>query len=234
MKTNYILYHGSREVVTTPLLDKGKPNNDYGRGFYCTESVELAREWACTKTDDGYVNKYSLDTSALSVLHLSGNGYNILNWMTLLLKNRSFVISNPLAVQAKEYLINNFSPDTSAADVIIGYRADDSYFSFAEDFINNTISLKQLARAMYLGRLGEQVVLMSVKGFNAIQFIESEQVARVEYYPKRQARDDAARKEYVTAGRNAADNTINDIFVLDILRGEIKNDDPRIQRSLSK
>ena len=46
-------------------------------------------------------------------------------------------------------------------DVIIGYRADDSYFSFAKDFINNTISVEQLAEAMRLGELGIQIVLKS-------------------------------------------------------------------------
>ena len=29
-------------------------------------------------------------------------------------------------------------------DVIIGYRADDSYFAFAQDFLNNAISLNTL------------------------------------------------------------------------------------------
>ena len=39
------LYHGSREIVKKPDLLKGKPYNDYGRGFYCTENIELAKEW---------------------------------------------------------------------------------------------------------------------------------------------------------------------------------------------
>ena len=44
--------------------------------------------------------------------------------------------------------------------MIIGYRADDSYFSFANAFLNNTLSLEQLKEAMYLGKLGEQVITM--------------------------------------------------------------------------
>lgn len=39
-----ILYHGSREIVEHPLYGKGSQNNDYGQGFYCTESMELAKE----------------------------------------------------------------------------------------------------------------------------------------------------------------------------------------------
>ena len=40
------LYHGSPERVEQPLLAKGKLTNDYGQGFYCTENLELAKEWA--------------------------------------------------------------------------------------------------------------------------------------------------------------------------------------------
>jgi len=234
MKKNIILFHGSREIVKKPDLLKGKPYNDYGRGFYCTENIELAKEWACTEMNDGYVNTYEIDTLKLTILSLSGGKYNILNWLALLLKYRTFSISAPLAAQAKEYLLENFLPNTGSADIITGYRADDSYFAFAEDFINNTISLKQLSRAMHLGNLGEQVVLVSKKAFDFIRFLRSEPVSKSEYYPKRIRRDMEARKKYVTKGRNPADNTLNDLFVLDILRGGIKNDDTRIQQILHK
>jgi len=38
------LYHGTSMRSLAPSLRKGKPNNDYGRGFYCTEDIEMARE----------------------------------------------------------------------------------------------------------------------------------------------------------------------------------------------
>ena len=239
MKKKTILYHGSREIVRKPDLLKGKPYNDYGRGFYCTENIELAKEWACSEKNDGFVNTYELDTSKITILNLSSGKYNILNWLALLLKHRTFNVSAPLAAQAKEYLLTNFLPDVGGADVITGYRADDSYFAFAEDFINNTISLKQLSRAMYLGNLGEQVVLVSQKAFTLIRFIGSEPVSKKEYYPKRIRRDMEAREKYSSTrhnpvGHSPKDNTLNDLFVLDILRGGIKNDDTRIQQILPK
>lgn len=52
-----IIYHGSSEIVKQPVYGKGKPYNDYGIGFYCTEHLELAKEWACTKNIDGFVNE---------------------------------------------------------------------------------------------------------------------------------------------------------------------------------
>ena len=38
------LYHGSEFIVEKPEFGKGARHNDYGRGFYCTENPELARE----------------------------------------------------------------------------------------------------------------------------------------------------------------------------------------------
>ncbi|MDR3293941.1 MAG: DUF3990 domain-containing protein [Clostridiales bacterium] len=234
MKKHYILYHGSREAIEKPIFGKGKPYNDYGKGFYCTESVELAKEWACTEKDDGFVNKYELDAVGLSVLCLSGSGYTILNWLALLLANRTFTLSNPLAAQAKEYLLKEFSVAASDADIIIGYRADDSYFSFAEDFLNNTISLSQLEHAMFLGKLGEQVVLMSKKAFEHITYKGNEKVERAIYFPKRAFRDTEARKDYLRTDKTSVQNAVNGLYVLDILRGGIKNDDARIQRIVSR
>ena len=44
--TKLIIYHGSKDVVEKPCYHGGKLQNDYGYGFYCTESLELAKEWA--------------------------------------------------------------------------------------------------------------------------------------------------------------------------------------------
>ncbi|MCC8140362.1 MAG: DUF3990 domain-containing protein, partial [Lachnospiraceae bacterium] len=58
---NLTLYHGSENIVRTPQYGKGSRNNDYGRGFYCTEEIELAKEWACSRDADGYANIYQLE-----------------------------------------------------------------------------------------------------------------------------------------------------------------------------
>ena len=148
-----ILYHGSNNIIKQPFLGGGKIYNDYGQGFYCTDKIELAKEWACTEEVSAYVNKYELDIQKLKILDLSKNEYSTLNWLALLLKYRKLRITSPIMKRGMEWLIKHFSIDISAYDVIIGYRADDSYFSFARAFINNQISLKQLEYAMDLSFL---------------------------------------------------------------------------------
>ena len=129
------LWHGSSHVIKHPEYGLVKPNNDYGRGFYCTRSVELAKEWACAGLDDGFANRYTLTTDGLLFLDLSQPPYTILNWLAMLVENRRFQPTTAVAAQGIEYLKQVFLPDASQADVIVGYRADDSYFSFARAFV---------------------------------------------------------------------------------------------------
>ena len=116
--------------------------------------------------------------------------------------------------------------DLSGYDVIIGYRADDSYFSFARAFIGNEISLNQLSYAMRLGKLGEQIVLKSPAAFDAIRFISCEGVDNTEYYARRKTRDDEARAAYKAELEN---DDLNGLYMRDILREELTPDDPRLQ-----
>ena len=228
MKKTLLIYHGSQMIIERPTFGKGNTNNDYGLGFYCTETLELAKEWACSSETSGYANKYELDTDGLSVLCSSDGNYNILNWLSILLENRKFRIGGDIAVRAKEYITEKFLPDYQDYDIIKGYRADDSYFSFAAAFLNNTISLSQLEKAMVLGKLGEQIVAKSEKSFNSLSYIESITADKELYYPKKLARDNGAREEFrKEKSRTAIEN---EIYILDIIRERWDNDDARLQR----
>lgn len=220
------LYHGSENIIEKPVYGKSARYNDYGKGFYCTENIELAKEWACAKQKNGYANIYDLDLSELNVLNLNSASYNILNWLAILADNRTYWQNGSIAESAKNYIKENFLPDISAYDVIIGYRADDSYFSFAQDFVSGVISLQKLAQAMRLGKLGEQIVLKSQKAFAQIQFAGYENADAEEYYIKKNEREREARRQYRRNKKEQAD--VNELFILDIMREEIKNGDARL------
>ena len=130
------------------------------------------------------------------------------------------------AEEAKEYLQKHFFVDISQYDVVTGYRADDSYFSFAQDFVSGLISFQKLSEAMRLGKLGEQIVLKSEKAFQQLKFIGYEVADAEEYYIKKNEREREARKEY---RRNKKGNAnINDLFMIDIMREGIQNGDARL------
>lgn len=227
------IMHGSDHIIENPSYELGKKHNDYGQGFYCTSELSMAMEWACKKNTNGFANKYALNISTLKVLNLLDGNYNILNWLALLLQNRTFRITSEIASDARKYIIDNFSIDLKKYDVVIGYRADDSYFSFAESFIQNGLPLSSLNEALRLGKLGTQIVLISEQAFDNLTFINAEAANKEIYYPKFVTRDTEARNTYrneISKRKSYKD----DIFVMDILREEMKSDDVRIQRIVSK
>ena len=117
-----------------------------------------------------------------------------------------------------------------AYDLITGYRADDSYFDYAETFLNNGISVEQLARAMRLGKLGEQIVIKSQYVFSLLKYEGFDIAEKDQYYVLRKARDDEANQLYWEMLEEESDG----LYIQDIIRGGIKNDDPRIPRNISK
>ncbi len=213
------IYHGSKEIISKPEYGKGKPYNDYGLGFYCTKHIELAKEWGCVENEDGFANEYEIEISGLKVLNLCSKEYSILNWMAILLENRSFTLNTPLSRKAQQFIIENYLPDYKGYDVIVGYRADDSYFSFAKAFVTNQITLDQLSNAMKLGKLGEQIVIKSKKAFDRLQFIQSHIAKNELYYVKKKSRDTHAREEYK---RILEDESVTGLYIADIMRGSTK------------
>ncbi len=224
------IYHGSEKIVEVPTFGEGKKNNDFGLGFYCTESEGLAKEWAVSSLRNGFANKYTLDTEYMRILNLNSPEYTILNWIAVLVEHRLFSIKTPVARRAKQYLIDNFSINVNAFDIITGYRADDSYFDYAESFLNNGISVEQLARAMKLGKLGEQIVIKSQFAFSRLKFEGFDVAEKEEFYVLRKSRDDEANRLYLEMLEEENDG----LYIQDIIRGGIKNDDPRIPRNISK
>lgn len=222
------LYHGSSVIIRKPEFGKGRLHNDYGRGFYCTESEEMAKEWACSPLGSGISNHYELDMTYLKVLDLNSDEYSILNWIAVLTSNRLFRPGTPIAGKAKRYLEENFALNVNAYDVIRGYRADDAYYDFADAFLNNAITVQQLAAAMRLGRLGEQVALKSEAAFGCIRFIDFAAADSAVYYPARKARAEAAERGF----RKISEEDSDGLYMIDIIREKVKNDDARIPRNV--
>lgn len=228
MSNKLTIYHGSVQIIEKPIYGAGNPRNDYGLGFYCTENIELAKEWACTSENNGYANRYEIDTKEMSILNLNDGNHHILNWLAVLLENRIFKINSDIALEGYQYIRDNFMPDYKNFDVIKGYRADDSYFTFTNTFLNNGISISKLERAMRLGKLGEQIVLKSNRAFQQIKYVDCVIAEKEIYYPKKMARDTTARENF--RKEREKKSVANEIFLMDIIREGWKNDDQRLQR----
>ena len=110
------IYHGSDHIIEKPQYGYGKPYNDYGVGFYCTENPNMAKEWGVSIDHNGYANEYQIECDGLTILDLNAPEYTMLHWLTILLENREFDASTPLAAETKDYLLQNFHLDYKTAD----------------------------------------------------------------------------------------------------------------------
>jgi hypothetical protein len=162
-----LVYHGTDNPDFVPVYNGSGEYNDYGSGLYCTEDIELAREWACKLQDKktGYVFSYSLFLSGLKVLRLTSSDYTVLNWLALIVRHRTSSGWSAIVKGRAQRFVELYAPDTDGYDVIFGYRANDSYFAFARDFLGVALTVGQLSQAFSLGRLGLQIVLKSERAF---------------------------------------------------------------------
>ena len=171
------LFHGSDSIIEKPTYGVGNIHNDYGLGFYCTTIETLAKEWGAKRNGSGYVNVYRLRDDLFKILDLTKPPYDdVLYWVALLMNNRELpeeLINN--YPRELEYLKNNYLIDVSKYDVVIGFRADDSYFHFPEAFVRSEITIESLKKIFNSGELGKQYVLISQRAFRNIKFIN--------YYP---------------------------------------------------
>ena len=222
-----VLYHGSEFVIEHPQFGLGRQTNDYGQGFYCTEDKMLAGEWSVTPIHDGFINAYEIDVSGLKVLNLAEKPFTVLSWLAILLENRIFDIEGDIASSAREYLLANFKPDYSEADVIIGYRANDSYFSFARTFLSGALSYANLSKVIRLGNLGLQIVLKSRKAFESLVFMSAKPTTRAGFLAAKEKRDNEAREEFRRLKAQPFDTSA--LYMLNILQERIGPNDPRVQ-----
>ena len=174
-----ILFHGSPDKIINPVFGGGEDKHDYGKGFYLTESIELASEWAVCRPNDlnGWVHKYKLETEDLKILDFQGE--SVLTWLAELMKHRDAADSKRYRMLAQKF-IAKYGIETEEYDVIKGWRANASYFYIAKAFVRDEIDLDILEELLSLGGLGIQYCIKSEKAYSQLHEIQ-EALISVEY-----------------------------------------------------
>lgn len=211
-----ILYHGSPNKVVVPQFGFGEAKHDYGKGFYLTENIELAKEWAVCRPDEmnGWVHKYELETDDLRILDFQE--HNILSWLAELMKHRDASDSRRYKVLSKKF-IDEYGIDTSEYDVIKGWRANASYFYIAKEFVRDNIDIEILEELLSLGGLGIQYCIKSELAYSKLTEVDDGLISvdYSEFNEKYNERDIIARKkmrELVDSDANKVTNVFSTLF----------------------
>ncbi len=210
------IYHGSKRIVSHPSFGTGISSNDFGLGFYCTDNIRLAAEWAAGRQADGFINIYSIETDGLRIINLNSPEYCILHWLAVLLNHREFDAVSSQVYQAKDYIRTKFRVEYQNCDCLIGFRADNSNFMFAQDFLDGRISYREFNNSVRLGDTGRQFVLKSNRAFDRLIYEGYETARFAEYYPAAVTRDRSSRyKSFVP--KEVCPIYINDIISENIM-----------------
>lgn len=210
------LYHGSPNKVVSPQYGCGDDKHDYGRGFYLTDDIELAKEWAVCRPDEknGWVHKYELECDELKILDFKE--YDVLAWLAELMKHRDAADSKRYRMLAEKF-IAKYGKDTDEYDVIKGWRADASYFYIAKEFVRDNIDIDILEELLLLGGLGTQYCVKSERAYSRLNEITGEllSVEYAEFNDRYNKRDVEARKnmrDLVNSDANTVTNVFSTLF----------------------
>lgn len=207
-----VLYHGTPDKVVVPTYGLGNDKHDYGKGFYLTENLELAKEWAVCRPNEqnGWVHKYAFDTEGLKILDFEK--LNVLSWLAELMKHRDAADSKRYHMLADKF-ISKFAVDTTGFDVIKGWRANASYFFIAKEFVRDNIDVDILEKALSLGNLGIQYCIKTEKAFSSLREIPDSVLAvdYAEFNEKFNSRDIEARKA-MRSLINSDENKVEKVF----------------------
>lgn len=191
-----ILFHGSPDEFIVPTYGRGEDKHDYGRGFYLTESLDLAKEWAVCRPNEanGWVHKYELDTDGLKIMDFQDQG--VLAWLAELMKHRDAADSRRYRMLASKF-IEKYGIDTEEYDVIRGWRANASYFYIAKEFVRDNIDMDILEELLALGGLAIQYCIKSELAYSKLhEDKEGLQVVQyAEFNEKYNQRDITARRK---------------------------------------
>lgn len=210
------LFHGSFNESVTPVYGLGEEKHDYGKGFYLTENIELAKEWAVCRPNitSGWVHQYELEISELKILDFQEK--NIFAWLAELMKHRAAADSKRYRVLSEKF-IDKYGIDTSEYDVIKGWRANASYFYIAKEFVRDNIDVDILEDLLLLGGLGIQYCVKSEFAFSKLREVESGLISvdYVEFREKYNQRDILARekmRELINSDINRVENVFSTLF----------------------
>jgi len=211
-----ILYHGTADRVIHPTYGLGDEKHDYGKGFYLTESIDLAKEWAVCRPSEsnGWVHQFVIDTDGLHILDFEK--YDVLTWLAELMKHRDAADSKRYRMLAQKF-IAKYGLDTSAYDIIRGWRANASYFYIAKEFVRDNIDLDILPELLSLGGLGIQYCIKSELAFSRLKEIEEAVIAvdYAEFNERYNQRDITARqkmRELVDSDANKVTKVFSTLF----------------------
>jgi hypothetical protein len=169
------VYHGSYLHIDSIDISMGKPNRDFGRGFYVTKLREQAQAWADRKGEDnrtgGVVTEFEFDDyiwddDELHTCRFEAYNEAWLYFVTLNRQNRS-----------RKAAAHDF-------DIVEGPVADDAVSVRVNDYLRGDVSKQKFLDELKFKQPTHQICFCTVGSLQALEYIENRPVWNVEHIGK--------------------------------------------------
>ncbi len=157
-----ILFHGAKTYIDGQIsIERSKNTNDFGRGFYCGESLEQSAMFVASYPESSlYILEF--DKTDLSYTQLNVDR----DWMLLIAYFR-----NKLTDYANHPTIQNLLAKIEGVDYIIAPIADNRMFEIIDSFIEGEITDVQCQHCLSATNLGNQYVFVTDKALSQLQIM---------------------------------------------------------------
>ena len=147
---NIILYHGSTQPIETPMVNIGRDDLDFGKGFYLTVYQEQAERWAVRMRLiraelDAWVSEYELNWNKIE-----NDNYRILKlefydkqWLDFIVASRN-----------GDMLWRHY-------DIIEGGVANDKVIDTVEDYMGGIITVEQALGQLRYTKPNHQICILN-------------------------------------------------------------------------
>ena len=170
-KEDVLLFHGAKEQIKGELsLEYSRDNNDFGKGFYCGESLEQSAMFVST-----------FNRACLYMLKFKKKGLKYIqydvnrDWMLLIAYYRK-----RLGEYAESETIKKLVERNKDVDYIIAPIADNRMFEIIDQFIDGEITDIQCQHCLSATNLGYQYVFKTDKALHQIEILERCYLAEAE------------------------------------------------------
>ena len=162
LENHVLLFHGAKAKISGDIsVDNSRENNDFGKGFYCGESLEQSAMFVA-----------GFPQSSLYMLDFDKAGQKELklgveqDWMLMIAYFRG-----KLTAYEKHPLIQKILERLNGVDYVVAPIADNRMFQIIDSFIEGEITDVQCRHCLSATNLGNQYVFLTQRAADQIKIL---------------------------------------------------------------
>lgn len=162
-KSHILLFHGAKSRLEGELsIKKSRKNNDFGQGFYCSESLEQSAMFIAAFPESSL---YMLEFDKTG---LKGRRFGVSReWMLTIAYFR-----NRLGEYSESEIMKDLIAQNKDVDYMIAPIADNRMFEIIDSFIDGEITDVQCQHCLSAMNLGNQYVFVSEQALEKVTILE--------------------------------------------------------------